>query len=259
MRTVWSGTLSFGLVNIPVKMYSASHSDTLNLDMLSKDEHCPISFKRVCRSTGKEVPYEDIVKGYEYQQGDYVVLTDEDFEKANVKKTKSIEIMDFVDESEIDPMYYEKPYYLEPDKSGDRIYALLREALKKSGKVGIASFAMRNRGHIAAIKCHENVIVLNQLRFHSEINDYSELDLPHGKVLREKEMEMAMALIDQLTTKFTPGKYKDTYVEDLKRIIDEKAHGRRPKPKEREPKPTRVIDIMTMLKKSLRHRKGQAA
>lgn len=258
MRAIWSGTISFGLVTIPVRLFSGSESHSLDLDMLRKDDLCPVKYARVCRSDGKEIPYEDIVKGYEYSEGDYVVLEKEDFEKANVKKTKTIDIQDFVMESEVDTIFYEKPYYLEPDKGGDKPYALLREALKKTKKIGIASFVLRNREHIAVIKPYGNLILLNQLRYHDEIRDTGELNLPEAKLVKDKELKMAMSLIDQTTAKFKPEEYEDTYIEDLKKIIEAKAKGKKPKVKGKAPKKTNVVDMMTLLKKSLEEKKNAA-
>jgi DNA end-binding protein Ku len=259
MRAIWSGAISFGLVNIPVKLYSGTESHSLDLDMLRKDDLCPVQYKRVCRSDGKEIPWDDIVKGYEYQEGDYVILDKEDFEKANVKKTKTIDLMDFVKESEIDSVYYEKPYYLEPDKTGDKPYALLREALKKSKKVGIASFVLRNREHIAVIKPHGKLLLLNQLRFHDEVRSSNELTLPDADLVRENEIKMALMLIDQSTTRFKPDQYTDTYIDDLKKIIEAKAKGIKPKSKGKAPKSTNVVDMMDLLKKSLKDKKKSAA
>ncbi len=259
MRAIWSGTISFGLVNIPVRLFSGSESHTLDLDMLRKDDLCQVKYARVCRSDGKEIPYENIVKGYEYREGDYIVLEKEDFEKANVKKTKSIDIQDFVKENEVDTIFYEKPYYLEPDKGGDKPYALLREALKKSKKVGIANFVMRNREHIAVLKPYGNLLLLNQLRYHDEIRDTEELNLPDSKVVNDKELKMALSLIDQSTSKFKPKEYKDTYIEDLKKIIESKAKGKTPKTKGKSPQPSNVVDMMTLLKKSLDKKKKSAA
>ncbi len=258
MRAIWTGTISFGLVTIPVRLFSGSESHTLDLDMLRKDDLCPVKYARVCRSDGKEIPYEDIVKGYEYREGDYVVLEQEDFEKANVEKTKTIDIQDFVKETEVDTIFYEKPYYLEPDKGGDKPYALLREALRKSKKVGIAYFVMRNREHIAVLKPYGKLLLLNQLRYHDEIRDTKELNLPESKLVNDKELKMAMSLIDQTTAKFTPEEYKDTYIEDLKKIIEAKAKGKKPKAKGKEPKKSNVVDMMTLLKKSLEEKKNAA-
>jgi DNA end-binding protein Ku len=259
MRAIWSGVISFGLVNIPVKLFSGSESNSIDLDMLRRGDLCPVRYARVCRSDGKEIPYEDIVKGYEYREGDYVVLEKEDFEKANVEKTKSIDITDFVDENEVDSIFYEKPYYLEPDKSGNKPYALLREALKKSGKVGVATYVLRNREHIAVLKPYGDLLLLNQLRYHDEIRSSKDLNLPDSKIVKQKELNVALSLIDQFTSKFKPEEYSDTYIEDLKKIIEEKAKGHKPKPKGKTPKQTNVVDMMTLLKKSLNQKKKSAA
>ncbi|HEX2984110.1 MAG TPA: Ku protein [Ignavibacteriales bacterium] len=260
MRPIWSGSISFGLVNIPVKLYSGSQNHNLDLDMLSKDDLCPIQFKRVCRNDGREVPYEDIVKGYQYQEGDYVVLTQEDFDKANVEKTNTIDIQEFVKDSEIDSVYYDKPYFLQPDKSGLKPYLLLREALKKSKKVGVATFVLRNKEHVVVVRPYGHIILINQLRFADEVRDAGEIDIKEPKKsVSDKEIQMALSLIEQSTAKFNLKKYKDTYVEDLKKIIEQKAKGQRPKAKGKKPQPTKVIDLMTLLKKSLKTQKGKAA
>lgn len=259
MRALWSGTLGFGLINIPIKLYSATQEHGINFDMLHKKDLSPIRFARICKSDGKEIPYKDIVKGYQYQKGDYVVLVEEDFKRANVKKTKSVEIIDFVDEKEIDPIYYEKPYYLEPGKGADKAYVLLREALKKSKKVGIARFVFHNREHIGVIKPHGNMIILEQLRYQAEIRKPSELHIPESAKTATQEVTMALKLIEQLSAHFHPEEYHDTYTEELKEIIEEKAKGKKHRPvKEKEPKVTDVKDIMRMLKESLEthHRKS---
>ncbi|MBX4187042.1 MAG: Ku protein [Candidatus Doudnabacteria bacterium] len=258
MRAIWSGALSFGLVNIPIKLYSATSGKTLSFDMLHKKDLSPIRYARVCRVDGKEIPYEDIVKGYEYQKGDYVVLTDEDFKKANVKKTKAIEIQDFVKENEIDPIYFEKPYYLEPEKGAAKAYVLLREALKKSKKIGIAKFVLRNREHLAVIKPFGNVLLLNQMRYQDEIRRPDDLNLPETKEAGKREIEIALALIDQLTSHFKPEEYHDTYTEELERVIKAKAKGKPIKAKGKEPQPTEVTDLMAMLRASLEKEKAKA-
>ena len=259
MRAIWSGSISFGLVNIPVKLFSGSESNTLDLDMLRKNDLCPIKYLRVCKTDNKEVPYEEIVKGYEYSDGEYIVLTDKDFENASLEKTHLIDILDFVDEKEIDTRYFEKPYYLEPDKTGPKAYALLREALKRSGKVGIASYVLRNRGSLGVVKALDDLLVLNEIRFQDEIRNPSELKLPTGENLREHEVELALSLIDQLTTKFDPSKYRDAYLDDLKKVIEQKAQGKEPKPQEKAPKPGKVIDMMALLKESLKQKRKEAA
>jgi DNA end-binding protein Ku len=177
MRPIWTGAIGFGLVNIPVKMYSATQGSELNLDMLDKKDLSNIRFMRVNERSGKEVKWENIVKGYKYHD-EYIVLTSKDFELASAKKTKTIEISDFVKDEEIDSIYYEVPYYLEPDKSGVRAYALLSEAMKKTGKSGVATFVMRTKESLAVLKAMGDVIVLNRIRFKEEIRDASELSLP---------------------------------------------------------------------------------
>src|SRR3954466_15583510 len=194
MRPIWTGAIGFGLVNIPVKIYSATETSSLDLDMLDKKDHANIKFKRVNEKTGKEVQWGNIVKGYKMPNDEYVVLDDKDFERASAKKSKTIEITEFVDESQIETVYYETPYYLEPDKSGTRAYALLREALKKTGKVGIGMFVLRSKEHLAILKPAGDVIVLNRIRFYEEIRDEKELNLPPKSEVKPKELEMAVNL-----------------------------------------------------------------
>lgn len=258
MRAIWTGALSFGLVNIPIRLYSATEDHALSFDMLHKDDLSPIKYVRVCREDGKEIPYEDIVKGYEYHKGDYIVLTEEDFKRANIKKTKSIDIVDFVQQEEIDSVYFEKPYFLEPAKGAAKPYALLREAIKKSKKVGIAKFVLRNREHLAVVKPFENVLVLNQMRFLSELRKPEGLDLPAKAAAKGKELDIALALIEQLTSSFKPEEYKDTYTAELRTVIAEKAKGKKPKKKGKEPQATEVTDLMAMLRKSLEKEKQRA-
>lgn len=254
MRAIWSGAISFGLVNIPVKLYSGTDEHGLDFNMLHEEDLSPIKYVRVCRADGEEVPYDEIVKGYEYRKGDYVILTDQDFEKANLKKTKAIDIYDFVPESEIESVYFEKPYYLEPAVGAEKPYALLRQALEKSGKVGIAKYVIRNREHLGAIKPRENLIILEQLRFQGEIRDHQELKLP-GEIAEASELKIALALIDQLSSHFDPSQYKDTYVTEVKEIIEEKVKGNEIRPKGEAPRPTEVKNLMEMLKKSLEEAK----
>jgi DNA end-binding protein Ku len=258
MRAIWSGSISFGLVNIPVKLFSGSESNTLDLDMLRKSDLCPIKYLRVCKTDNKEVPYDEIVKGFEYSDGEYIVLTDKDFENASLEKTHLIDILDFVDEKEIDTRYFEKPYYLEPDKTGAKAYALLREALQRSGKVGIASYVLRNRGSLGVVKPLDDLLVLNEIRFKDEVRSAAQLKLPKGEGLREQEVELALSLIDQLTTKFDPAKYKDEYLDLLKKLIEEKAQGREPKAQPKAPPAGKVIDMMELLKESLKQKKKAA-
>lgn len=259
MRAIWTGSLSFGLINIPIRLYSATQDHALNFDMLHNKDLSPIRYARICKADGKEIPYKDIVKGYEYQEGDYVVLLDEDFQRADVKKTKAIDILDFVDENEIDPIYYEKPYYLEPGKGADKAYLLLCESLKKSKKVALARFVFHHREHIGVIKPHGHFLLLDQLRYASEIRDPKELHAPERVKTSKQEVTMALKLIEQLSSHFQPESYHDTYKEELTKIIQEKAKGKKPHHRKgKEPKTTEIKDIMHMLKKSLEthHRKS---
>jgi DNA end-binding protein Ku len=252
MRAIWSGSISFGLVNIPVKLYSGSEShEGLDLDMLHKKDHSPIRYARVCRADGKEIPYDEIVKGYEYRDGDYVILTQEDFKKADARKTKTIDIKQFADESEIDSRYYDKPYYLEPTKGAEKAYALLHEALEKSGKVALAKYAMRARDNMAAIKPVGRALVLNQMRFPADVRDPGDLKFPAKDLADGSEVKMALALIDQLTKPFIPEDWHDTYTEELEEIIEEKAKGKKPKTHGKAPQDTKVKDLMATLKASL--------
>lgn len=260
MRAMWSGSVTFGLVNIPVRMYSATGGEgKLEFNQLHSKDMSPIRYARICRLEEIEVPYEEIVKGYEYSDGEYVVLEDEDFERANVAKSKSIEIMDFVSESEIDTIYFEKPYYLEPDKGAAKAYALLREALNKTGKVGIARYVIRNREHLAALKPSDDVLVLNQIRYAAELRSAEGLNLPAAEEVPEREMDLALALVNQLTGPFNPEQYSDTYTEELRQVIEEKAAGRVPVPKGKAPEPTEVTDLMDVLRKSLDQEREKAA
>lgn len=250
MRAIWTGAISFGLIHIPVRLYPASRPKELNFHLLSKDDLCPINYLRVCRATGREVPYQDIVKGYEYKKGDFVVMTEEDFKKANVRKTQTIEVTAFADQNEIDIKLLEKPYYLEPAKEAKKAYALLVKALQKSKKVGIARFVLRNREHLALLKPEGRMLLLEQMRFESELRDDKKMDIPAPEV-SARELEMAVKFIDQLVEPFRPQKYQDTYTQDLKRVISDKAKGKTPQSRGEPPLPTEVPDLMLKLRQSL--------
>jgi len=196
MRAIWTGSISFGLINIPIKIFSAVQESSIDMDMLDEKDHANIKFKRVNENTGKEVAYANIVKGYKIDDK-YVILEDADFEAADAEKTKTINIQSFALEKEINSIYYEQPYYLEPDKGAMNAYALLRDALEASGKVGVTSFVLRNKESLAILKPYKNVILLNRIRFEQEIRDTSELKLPAASKKATKEMDMAEKLIDQ--------------------------------------------------------------
>jgi DNA end-binding protein Ku len=255
MRSIWSGSINFGLVNIPVKLYSAIEGSGLDLDMLDSKDHSRIRFKRVNENTDKEVPYESIVKGYMYNDM-YVVLDDKDFEEAAPEKTKTIEILNFVQEKEIDSIYYEQSYFTEPAKGGERAYGILREALKESGKVGISTFVMRTKEALAVIKPYHNIILLNKIHFQEEIRSEEELNIPEAGKAKSKEVQMANKLIDQLTEKFNIAKYKDTYTEKLLKIIEAKANGKKITRKKLSVVHRKNDDVMEMLKASLGQRRA---
>ncbi len=257
MKPIWSGAISFGLIYIPVRLYNASESQDLDLDMVRRGDHCRIRYARVCRETGEEVPWEDIEKAYEYKKGEYVVLTDEDFKRASVRKRQTIDIMTFVNAAEIDQKYLEKPYYVEPAKEATKAYALLCQALTQSGKVGIARFVMRTRERIALVKAEKDVIILDQMRYASEVRPPGKLDLPEGEHVSSRELDMAVKLINQLTEPWRPEQYHDTYVEDLKRIVAEKVAGKTPEPVKEEPVPVDVTDLFAKLTASLNKAKSE--
>ena len=258
MRSIWTGSISFGLINIPVKIFPAVQESSLDLDMLDSKDHSNIKFKRVNENTGKEVAYENIVKGYK-MDGGYVVLEDEDFEAADAVKTKMIEIINFVDEQEIDSLYYEQPYYLEPEESAMTAYALLRDALQLSGKVGVTTFVLRNKEGLAILKPYKNVIVLNRIRFAQEIREPSELKLPPVSKNKTKEMDMANKLVAQLTEKFNIEKYKDTYTAKLLKIIKEKSKGKKITVPKMKVVYKQSDNLMEMLKASLGTKKRKSA
>lgn len=223
MRTIWKGAIGFGLVNIPVNLYSAIENSSLDLDMLDKKDHSRIHFKRV-NEAGKEVPWSNIVKGYDLN-GSYVILDDKDFEKASPEKTQMIQINEFANIADISPMLYETPYYLEPRNEGKKAYVLLRDAIAKSGKIGIGSFVLRNKEHLCALTTQDDIMLLYNLRFPQEIKEKSDLKVPTAKN-SAAELKMAMALIDNLTpARFDISKYKDTYTDALLRIIKQKKKG----------------------------------
>lgn len=251
MKAIWTGAIGFGLVNIPIKLYSASQQSDLDLDMLDQRDHAHIKFKRVNENTGKEIPYDHIVKGYKYQ-GEYVIIDDKDFEQASPKKSKVIEILNFVEEKEIDSIYFEVPYYLQPDKSGVKAYNLLREALHKSGKAALGNFVLRNKEHLCVIKPYQDVLVLNKIRFAQEIRDTSGLNIPRNAKANPGEMKMAMTLIDQLTTKFNIEKYKDTYTDELLKLIKAKGKGKVIKQSPLKVTHRKSDDLMSQLKASLK-------
>jgi DNA end-binding protein Ku len=258
MRSIWSGAIGFGLVTIPVKLYSATEESSLSLDMLDKKDQAHIRFKRVNENTGKEVEWANIVKAYDYE-GKYIILSDEDFESASPEKSKYIDIFQFVKEEEIDSIYFEKPYYVEPDKTGSKPYALLREALKKAGMAGVGSFVLRNKEHLAVIKIYEDVMVLNMIRYQQEIRDYKDLKIPAASEAKPTEMKMALELIKQMTEPFDISQYKDTYTEQLMKLIKAKAKGAKPSAPKLTVVHKETTDLMEQLKASLSTKRKKAS
>lgn len=261
MRAIWSGVLSFGLINIPVSMYSATAGVKITFNYLHKTDFSPIKYVKVCRKDGKELSQQDLVKGYEYEDGDYVILTDDDFKKVNLKKTETIDVLAFVKETEIDTIYFEKPYFLEPDKGAAKAYTLLRESLKKSKKVGVAKFVIHQREHLGIIKPHEDLVVLEQMRFEEEVQAPDKLKLPKHETVRAKELSVATSFIDHLTEHFQAKDYHDTYKKELQNLIKQKKRGGHVKlvGAIAAPKPTKTEDIMSLLKESLEKAKRQPA
>ena len=251
-RPTWTGMISFGLVNVPVNLYTAVKPEIHAMNYLRKDDLCPISYKKVCRLTGEEVPYKDIVKGYEYRDGDFVVLSDSDFEKADVKRSSAIEVEVFVDEKDVDPKYLEKPYYLEPQKKAHKPYALFREAMAKAQKVAIGTFVLRDREHLVMLKSEGKVILLTLLRFGATLKDPGELDLPEKAEVPKNQMDLALELIKKFEGPFKPESFKDTYAARLRAIIAAKAKGKTVHvPEVEAPHATEVEDIMVKLRESL--------
>jgi len=258
MRPIWTGSIGFGLVNIPVKIYTAVESKKLELDMLDKTDHSNIKYLRVNEKTGKEVKWENIVKGYRYDDR-YILLEDGDFEAANAKKTKMIEITDFVKIEDIDQIFYENAYFLEPDKTGKKAYLLLKEALQPPGKVGVATFVMRNKENLALLRPKDKMIMLHRLHFADEIRKPDELDLPEKSDIKGKELQMAITLIDQTTGEFDITQYKDTYVDEIMKIIDRKAKGLKQTTPKFKVVHSKSQDLMEQLKASLEMKRKKAS
>jgi DNA end-binding protein Ku len=255
MGAIWKGSISFGLVNIPVALYSATRSgNEIKFNLLRKGDLSPVHYVRVAEADGKEVPWENIVKGYEYEKGDYVVMTDDDFERVQLKSNQMVDIREFVDLDEIDPMFFDQPYFLAPEKGGEKAYALLRDALQESKKVGIAKVIIRKREHLAAVKPLVHALVLELMHFEDELADPEKLSIPSDVEAGKKELAMAKTLIDGMTDKWDPEKYHDQYREALLKVIEEKvaAGGKSlPAQKTANAKPTKVIDLVSVLQESL--------
>jgi DNA end-binding protein Ku len=256
MRAIWKGSISFSLVNIPISLYPATRREELNFRMLRASDLSPINYKRVAELDGKEVPWDQIVKGYEYEKGKFVVLKDEDFRRADIEATQSVDIIEFVELDEIDPMFFDRPYYLEPQKKGAKAYALLREALRQSGKVGVAKVVIKTRQHLAAVKPVQNVLVLELMHFAEELVKPDSLEIPGHLDIGSKELEMASELVDKMTGEWDPAKYTDDYRHALLELIQKKIElGDKAAPTGRPSKKatTNVVDLASVLQESLEH------
>jgi DNA end-binding protein Ku len=251
-RALWKGSISFGLVSIPIELHTAVRNHRPRFRMLHRTDKSPVQFTRVCVREGRPVAWEDLVKGYEYSKGHFVVLTTEDFQAAAVEKTRRVDIIDFVTAEEIDDRYFETPYYLVPTKGGEHAYALLREAMRAAGRIGIAKFILRDALHLAAVDVIGNAIVLTMMRFADELVDPAQLPLPSSKDLRKAELDMATALVGNLGAEWDPSKYTDEYRDNLMRIIQGKLKGKKV---ELEPATehhdAKVVDLMERLRQSL--------
>jgi len=251
-RALWKGSIAFGLVNIPIELHTAVRHSRPSFRMLHAKDHSPIKFERVCVRDGKPVAWEDLVKGYEYEKGHFVTLTKEDFRTAAVEKTRTIDIIDFVKADEIDDRYFETPYYLTPAKGGERAYALLREAIRESERIGVAKFILRDMQHLAAVEVIKDALVLTTMRFADELMDATSLSFPAASGMRKPELDMAKALVESLAAEWDPAKYTDDYRENLMRVIKGKIKG---KPvtltAADEPRQAEVVDLMERLRRSL--------
>ncbi len=251
MKAIGKGNISLALVTIPISLFSATKRNELSFHYLHKKDMSPVSYKRFCDSENSEVPWDEITRGYEYEKDQFIEITDEDIDRADAELSKTIQIMEFVNEDEIDPVYFDKPYYLEPQKGGERAYSLMRDALAQSHRVGIAKVVMKTKEHLAAVKAVGNMITLNTMRFAHEIVDAGELNLPNADVSK-KEMDLANTLIDSMSDKFEPAKYKDEYYEKVMEVIQKKLAGIAPTaPAVVAQKPGKVVDLMEILKQSL--------
>ena len=268
-RPIWKGIISFGLVNIPVVLYSAESTNEIDFDLLDRRDFSPVRYRRVNAKTGREVVWNNIIKGYQYEQGRYVALTDKDFKDANVEATQSIDISDFVDATEISPVYFEKPYHLAPLKNGQRAYELLRQVLDRTQKVAIAKIVIRTRQHLAALLPQGPQLVVVLLRFSHELRDPKQLAVPEtisqGAKINVREVKMAEQLVESMVSKWEPAKYRDTYHEDLLKLIDKKIKSGKTKVIEPVSKPTevkrpgQVIDIMHLRQRSVEQAKTKNA
>jgi len=259
MAAIWKGSLTFGLVNIPVELKTAVRADHISFRLLHKEDLSPVKYERVCQAEGEPVPWNEIVKGYEYEKGKFVVLTDEDFKTAALEQSKTIDILDFVKEDEIDPRYFETPYYLVPAKGGEKPYALLREAIRQTGSVGIGKIIIRQTQHLAAVKVVGDALVLEIMRFANELVDSKEFNFPSREAVRPQELQMAEQLVANLAEPFDPTRYTDEYRANLMKVIKAKMKGKKVKLEEPEGEApdSDVLDLMSRLRASLEEGSGK--
>ena len=259
MRAIWKGSISFGLVNIPIALYPATRKEELKFRLLRAKDLSPVNYKRVAEADGKEVPWSEIVKGYEYEKEKFIVLKDEDFQRVDLEATQTIDIQDFVDVEEIDPMFFYKPYYLEPQKGGDKAYVLLRNTLAQSNKVGIAKVVIKTRQYLAGVKAEDGVLILELMHFAEDLAKSDKLKVPKKLELGKRELDMAKALVDSMSSKWNPEKYRDDYRDALMEVIEEKVEsgGKKieEKPKQKKAS-TKVIDLVAVLQESLAKTEG---
>jgi len=261
MRAIWKGSISFGLVNIPIALFPATRREELKFRLLRARDLSPVNYKRVAEKDGKEVPWDQIVKGFEYEKGKFVVLSEKDFQRVDLEATQTVDILDFVEVEEIDAMYFYKPYYLEPQKGGDKAYTLLRETLEKTRKVGIAKVIIKTRQYLAGVKPLKNALILELMHFAEELADPEKLNLPKKSAEpARRELQMAEALVESMSAEWNPKKYKDDYRDALMEVIEEKVEAggeeieEKPKPKKPSPK---VIDLVAVLQQSLAKSQGE--
>jgi len=253
MRAIWKGAISFGLVTIPISLYPATRKEEeIKFRMLRDSDLSPIHFKRVAEADGKEVPWEHIVKGYEYSKDEFVVITDEDLERVDIEATQTVDILNFVKIDEVNPLLFYKPYYMECGKGGDKAYVLLRDALRDAGKIGIAKVVIKTRQHLASIKPQEKGLMLELMHFPNELLDASEFKVPSESTVAKAEMKMAHQLIDSMTTEWNSEDYKDEYHEAVEKMIQAKLEsGGKPAPAPKKKAATNVVDLASVLQRSI--------
>ena len=259
MRAIWKGSITFGLVSIPVALQNASRSEELKFRLLRRTDLSPVNYKRVAAADGKEVPWNEIVKGYEYEKGKFVVLKDDDFKRIDLEATDTIDIVDFVDLAQINPVYFHRPYYLEPQKGGAGVYSLLRQVLAETNKAGISKVIIRTRQHLAAVKANENLLVLELMRFSDELVAPSAIKIPADKKTGQRELGMAKTLVNQMTEDWDPERYTDDYRSALMKLIDKKVKSggkELPAPGHAPKRATNVIDLAAVLQQSLQEATG---